>query len=410
MAAGTVERALRTLQLAVRSGKAEEQNRRLFRSGAIPDDLRTEAAVSMYLGTAECVALDEVIDRLARDERFEYMGSSEIDAAGWRFACQACLQRSVDHTKTFITAYARAPESHICYFPIEHLTVPATTELYGVTFLPADEVEKPASPLWTIPQHASVIAVACRGTSRQAMVERARPRAEHALRILRATLREHPGIVDRQLRFRLGESHWFDDRRSGWSVQPDQGWELELHESLLEYATGPRIATLHFQARNDIERRASRALVWIEQFQLSVDPLIGVLSLFYALETLLGDRDGGQKGPRLSLRRATLGAIVRESFQHPIDVVVLYDEVRSRAVHGDEPLAIDERTILSLAWSVRQAVSELLTYAAAEGLTKRSQAVAALESHEHWSRIIDELIRPNPEWEKHVQHLPNASD
>jgi hypothetical protein len=410
VAAATVERALRTLRLAVRSGTGEEQDRRLSRSGAIPDDLRTEAAVSMYLGTAECVALDDVIDRLACDERFEYMGSSELDAAGWRYACQACLQRSVDHTQAFIAAYARTPESHTCYFPIEHLTVPATTELYGVTFLPAGEVEKPASPLWTIPQDASVMAVACRGTSRQAMVERARPDAEHALRLLRATLREHPEIVDRQLRFRLGETHWFEDRLSGWSVQPDQGWELELHESLLEYARRPSIATLPLHPRNDIERRANRALVWIEQFQLSVDPLIGVLSLFYALETLLGDRDGGQKGPRLAVRRATLGAIVRESFQHPIDVVVLYDEVRSRAVHGDEPLPIGERTILSLAWSVRQAVSEFLTYAQAQRVTRRSKVVAALESHEHWSRIIDELIRPNPEWEKHIQHLPNASN
>jgi hypothetical protein len=181
VAAATVERALRTLQLAVRSSTEEEQDRRPFRSGAIPDDLRSEAAVSMYLGAAECVALDEVIDLLARDERFEYMDPSELDAAGWRFACQACLQRSVDHTQAFIAAYARAPESHTCYFPIEHLTVGATTELYGVTFLPAGEVEKPASPLWTIPHDASVIAVACRGTSRQAMAERARPHAEHAL-------------------------------------------------------------------------------------------------------------------------------------------------------------------------------------------------------------------------------------
>ena len=134
-----------------------------------------------------------------------------------------------------------------------------------------------------------------------------------------------------------------------------------------------------------------------------------MLSLCYALETLLGDSDPGQKGPRLAVRRATLGAITSGQFQHPMEVILLYDEVRSSAVHGDTPSPVGEPEFCSLAQSVRHAVSELLTYAEANRLTRRGAVVAALQADEHWSRIIDQLIRPNPAWQGHIEQLPNAA-
>lgn len=408
MAAAAVERALRTLQHAARAREPETPDRRTYRTGQIPDDLQTETAKSMVLWAPECGALDELAQNLADDERFEHMDAKEIDAAAWRFACEAALQRSDDHVKPFLAAHARPLEEHTCYFPVEHLKVPAATELYGVTFLPWADAAKPLSVPWPVPEGASVVAVRCRGTSRKAMAERARPLAEHALRVLRATLREHPGIVDRQLRFRLDESYWFEDGLGGWSLHPEKGWELELHESFLPYATDSSIASLPAEPRNEIERRAHRALTWIEEAQLAVDPLAAVLALFYALETLLGDSDPGQKGPRLAVRRATLGACVRGEFHHPIDVIMLYDAVRSTAVHGDTPSPVSERAQLSLARSVRHAVSEFLTYAETNGLKRRRDVVSSLQADEHWRRIVDELIKPNPEWQEHVKQLPNA--
>ena len=409
MAARTMEQALRTLQHKVRAKEPETPDRSSRRSGVIPEDLQTESSKSMTLWAPERAAFDEAVACIADDERFEYLEAKEIEAAVWRFACQAALQRSENHVAPFVGEHAREPEAHTCHFPIEHLRVPVATELYGVTFLPWNDAPKPQSPGWPIPDGASVVAVPCRGTSRRAMAERARPRAEHALRILRAALREHRGIVDRQLRFRLDESFWFEDGLGGWSLHPEKGWELELHESLLEYATAPRIASLPVYPRNEIERRANRALVWIEQAQLVVDPLAGVLSLFYALETLLGDSDPGQKGPRLAVRRATLGALMSEQFQHPIEVILLYDEVRSSAVHGDTPSPVGEPEFRSLAWSVRHAVNELLTYAEANRLKNRRAVVTALQTDEHWPRIIDQLIRPNPAWQDHLKQLPNAT-
>lgn len=102
MAGPGVERALRTLQLAIRSEGSEDNDRRAWRTGQIPEDLQTEAARSMHLGTRECAALEEAIRWLAGDERFEYMDANQTDAAAWRFACQAALHRSDDHVKAFV--------------------------------------------------------------------------------------------------------------------------------------------------------------------------------------------------------------------------------------------------------------------------------------------------------------------
>ena len=373
-----------------------------YRMGAIPEDLASAEATTLTVDGATSAALTAAVELIGSDERFEYMTETDLDAALWRFVCKAAIDRGPHHVPAFVTEHARTPGDHTCYFTIEHLSVPEERELYGVRFLPADTSDKPENPLFPPPDDASVIAVPCHGTGHAAMTARARTHAEHALRILRATLRDHPGIHDRQLRFRLGENHWMDDRPGGWAVADDKGWELSLHESFIPYATEPKLVSLPHDPRNDVERRSNRALVWLEHAQLATDSLVRTLSLFYALETLLGDGDGGQKGPRLAARRATLGAATTEHFQHPVKVIVFYDEVRSAAVHGDEPMPLPENEISSLAWSVRTGISEYLTYAAERNLTRRSQVVAALEQDEQWAQIVDRFIAPNPEWLRHL--------
>jgi hypothetical protein len=132
--------------------------------------------------------------------------------------------------------------------------------------------------------------------------------------------------------FRLGETFWIDDGSSGWSLDPEKGWELELGEGLEGHIDGQELATLPAVGTTDVERRANRALVWIEQSQFAVDPTIAMLFLFFALEAILGNSSEGLKGPRLALRRAVLGAATADQFTHPTSTLLLYDVVRSNAV------------------------------------------------------------------------------
>ena len=102
----------------------------------------------------------------------------------------------------------------------------------------------------------------------------------------------------------------------------------------------------------------------------------------------------------------TLGAATAGSFEHPVKVIVYYDQVRSAAVHGEEPEPLPENEIASLAWSIRTGISEFLTYADARELTRRWQVVAALESDEYWAEIVENFISPNPNWVKHLKPPP----
>jgi hypothetical protein len=324
----TVEKALEGLQQVLRDPDPPPPAGPVYHA-EIPDDLRADLSV-LSLYAPEKVAFDQVCRLMAEDVHFEYLRDQAIHDAVWRFVCEVVLKRSRGLVKSFVSDHSRDPMETTCYFPVLLLTVKDDLELHSVRLLPRpleeDAERKPGS----------IAAVRCRGTDHQRMAARARPIAEHALRVLRASLRDYNFMPDEQLRFRLGNSMWFDSGASGWSNPPDQGWELELDEELLRTAQQAPLYHLPPEGLNDIERRANVALRWFEQAQLVGDPLMGVLFCFTALEAILGDTSEGLKAPNLAIRRAMLSLLTKEGFRHPSLTFVLYDKVRNAAVHGEE--------------------------------------------------------------------------
>jgi hypothetical protein len=236
------------------------------------------------------------------------------------------------------------------------------------------------------------------------MGERARAVGERALRLLRVTFREEPWLPDRQLRFRLGPVWWFDDTiRAGWTSPAEEGWELELDEALLGHASSQQISTLPAKPNNDVERRAERALEWFEKGQLAVDPIVKLLYLFSALEAILGDRSEKLKASALAVRRAMLGLLTSGGFAHPSRTYLLYDEVRSYAVHGEAPRPISQREADAFAWDVRRAINEFLEYARAQGFARRAPLRRALDEHERRNSVVQGLLRDDPDlWGPHL--------
>jgi hypothetical protein len=204
--------------------------------------------------------------------------------------------------------------------------------------------------------------------------------SKHALRQLRAGLREHRMIPDQQLRFRLGNSYWFDGGGGGWSTRSDQIIDVGLNEELVELATSTEIAELPAEGGTSIEKAARRALQWFDDALLATDPLKEVLYLFFALEGILGDKSDKLKGENLALRRALLSHKLDQGFTHPGRIYGLYDEVRSEAVHGGEPLEVSKSEVSNFQWDVRRAINEFLEYARKEGFSKRGKLLAALDS------------------------------
>lgn len=374
-------------------------------SGRVPADLETEGFKWLLLIADERRALERVRALLARDLRFEHLSEGDTDDATWRFVCAAHDRRSEGLIKRFVSDHAREPEDCMCYFPVELLSVRETVEIYGVRLFPSGAVEQPGLSLGPLPAASPgscVLAAPCTGTNRARMVERARVIAEHALRVLRATLREARFMPDEQLRFRLGEAFWFADSvGAGWAMSPGAGWDLELDEALLSHAVSQEISTLPHSPTNDVERRAHLALRWFDRAQLAVDPILELLYLFFALEAILSDSSEGLKGAALAVRRAVLALFVNDGFTHPARTFVLYDRVRSAAVHGEEPPMVSRREVDTFAWDVRQAINEFLLFARSNGFTRRARVRKALDTDPRRQQVVDGLLKQDPElWGK----------
>ena len=215
-----VERALRTLQHAIRAPMERRTAEPIFQVGRLPDDMA--AALEMKPGEpiglprTELDALEDVRALLAADLRFEYMDAAERERATLRFVCLAHLHRAENQVPEFVADYGREPERSECFLPVEYLAVTEMLTLpSGARLIPGAEVEVPPTfgPV-TAPRVDSCLVVECTGTNLTNMSVRAREAAQHTLRWLRAALRDELGLHERQLRFRLGEVLWFSDRRS----------------------------------------------------------------------------------------------------------------------------------------------------------------------------------------------------
>lgn len=172
----SVEKALGQVQQLAKPRGRQPETRAKWRWGQIPEDLCDDEHDGLELIDAELDTLERLNTALPSDQRFEYMDEKEIDAATWRFVCLASLKPDEDHIDQFISDHARSPQELTCYFPVELLKVPVEMEVHGVKFISAERAKLPER-WWgpdPRPTMESVVAVACKGTSYERMMLRAR--------------------------------------------------------------------------------------------------------------------------------------------------------------------------------------------------------------------------------------------
>lgn len=125
---------------------------------------------------------------------------------------------------------------------------------------------------------------------------------------------------------------------------------------------------------------------------IEADPLKSLLFLFFALEAMLGDRSEGLKAHGLAYRRTLLSLATKESFTDPSRAYLLYDEVRSAAVHGEEAPPVSDDVWRALLWDVRLALNEYLELAARDGFQTRRRVLRYLRGHPDRPRLDDWLL------------------
>ena len=380
------EAALRRLQTAMRQPPRQGRARM---TRALPPELQTEDGQAISLLEDAFKAFEQAKAVLLADVRFEHL-AKEVDDVVWRFAAQAFTNRKEDHLPAFVEQHQRDPVVTTCYIPVEYLKVQAQTEALGISLLPIthERLPSPGFGFTLVSPVGSVAAVGVTGTNYGWMATRARDLAEHALRLMRVALRASMGIHDLQLRFRLGHSYAFAEEHRGWEQGPEAAYELEYGGDLIDLVSGQIVGQLPIEPQNRLQRKAILATRWIERAMFATEPLVALLYLFFALEALLGDKSEGLKAHALAFRRAMLGVATGAGFVHPSETFLLYDKVRSAAVHGEDAPAVSWDQVRSFAWDVRQALNAYLEYARAEKFTKQSQLVHALDSHADRPRLI----------------------
>lgn len=385
--------ALKRLQSLTRRLPSGE---RTVRTRKVPQDIATAEFQWLHLEPDDEQAYQEAEAALLNDLRFEYLDQRAAADALWRFTCQCVADRAADHVTPFIRQRAREILELVCYLPVEHLQAEAETDIAGLRLLPttSNEIPRNGRGFELDPPVRSVAAVRVSGTSLERMADRARVAAERGLRVLRIALRADRGVHDDQLRFGLGEAYAFDDRLSGWARRPGAPIPLALAASSAELVRSQPVAALSAVPRNRLERKAELAVRWMERSMLATEPLVRLLYLFFALESLLGDRQEGEKAGLIALRRAMLSHVMGQGFTHPSQTYHLYDKVRSAAVHGSEPPEVSEADVRLFAWDVREALGEYLRYGQQHGFTRQSHLLAALDNDPDRPRLI-EWIRDN---------------
>ena len=384
-----VSKALTELQRLVRRPAVDDPA--LYVSNVVVDDHEpgSEATTLMLLAD-EHAAISSLVASLKHDLRFEHLPRPGHEL--YRFI-RACLRdRDSDQVTAFVTAHAHEPRPDTVFIPVTSLTIPQEIAIGSIRLLPPDAVELPITPGEHI---RAVAAIPVEGTDANAMVDRARVIAESDLRRFRVALRADRWIHEAQLRFRLGPQFALASGPSGLITPGDVSWDLEVHDELVQTVATQQLAQLPTKPANKLEQQIELALTWIEATYFAPDPMVQAFTLCFALEALLGRKSDGEKGRGLAMRRAVLAQVIRGTFAHPNLIYNVYDQVRSTAVHGEIPPPIDRKVIAELAFDVRLAVDEVLTFARAEGVHKRSKVLAALERQTQWAELDSWLRKLN---------------
>ena len=365
----------------------------------MPDDLADEDGQMLYLDLDEEEAFQRAKRFLADDLRFEHLVQrvgDPLDRQLWRFVCRSALRPADDHVPEFVDENAKEPEERVCFFPVEWLNVQKPVDLVGVRFLPpsSDEVP-PEEPFFSLGSPVgSVLPVPVEGTNLTLMKERAEPVADRALKLLRLMLRQK--VPNMQLRFQLSEGYSFGTRQAGWQLSPDAGVDLTLHQDLIDFSRDHVLASLAGPPVTNLQQKAHRALGWLSDAELAIDPTVALLFRFFALEALLGKKGEQMKGEGLAFRRAMLSVATRGSFTDPFRAYRLYAEVRSAAVHGDDPPEEDPAELQRFAEDANQALIDYVELATNEGFETRRRVLKFLDAHPRRQRLIDWLLQqPN---------------
>lgn len=367
---------------------------------AFEGEFGREDGVTMALDGDQERARVALVETMLEDLRFEHLKKSAADKLSWDFA-YACEQPAEDVDPAgLIWDSAAEPEDRTCWFWIPGMTVPGPMEFSGVAITSVQEHSPPDRFAKRV-EGGAVIGVPCHGTNPSNMRDRARQIAEIALQRLRIALDEEYWILPQHLMFEISEFHWFDTGGTGFRRDARLAIPVEIEPAQVTRFEQQPLLQLPVVPTSEIEEQIAIAVGWVDRASFSADPVVATLFRFFALEALFTKRRESMGLKRIIARRcATLSREVESGYMNPLPMPHLYDQVRSQAVHGEEPHQLSEKSAKFVKGLTAKALSEYMTFASANGFQHRWEVLNALDNSEHRTLLIEGLKRHDPKtWE-----------
>jgi hypothetical protein len=407
----TVEDQLRRLQGALRAPRPEFGSKEAVERMRLINPVTGENTLVAFRRDEWNRAVD-ARESLENDLRFEYLHKPGVQIE--EFVTDCIFKNKETNVGAFVAAHAREPQTRICYLPIESLKVAEPLEVLGVNLLPVDDPSLPSDDLLFKPRETagSVAKVFAFGTDQSLMVGRAREEVSHALRVMRIAFRAERQLHERQLRFKLGSSYALDNGGAGAHTPLDTAWGLDVIPYLADLAATQLIASAHAKPLTNIDRRVDVAIRWMERATFEPDRLLGILFLFFALESLIGDKAGDLKAGPLSFRQMMLSHIVEGHFTNPITTFDFYQVTRSDAVHGESISEVEESMYEQFSSTMLGSLNQYMEIAHREGFTSRRQMRDYLDGHPDRPLLI-KWVRDRgaiPQFEKQFRDLVKYVD
>jgi hypothetical protein len=354
--------------------------------------------------------MNETAIEIETDHRFEWLSTRKIrEELRWVVAASLADPKSRPAAE-FVAKNARKVVTRIAWYSITHLGVQSEFAVDDVAIKPLEEeIRRSVGEEDWDRRTRSIATVAISGVDDGKMMRRARDRIRAALSLLRAIL---PNVLemhaDEQLRFDTGDSCGFvDDPRSfHWLISASQ-FDLSLSEKAIEDI---RAVVRLLPLGSDIQRQLTIAVGWLDRARTTDDMLIRALFLFFALESMLGDKSTGLKAHRLAFVEALLSHNEEGSFREPDRIYFLYDDLRSPAVHGSRDFDVDANDVNALDRRVHTALGNFISVVSREQIVSMRAFHAWLYSHPSATALMEWLRARSPElWTGFIWPPPRTS-
>lgn len=345
-------------------------------------------------------AMRETAEYLAKDLRFEQLDSKQINHAMQWFVAASYVKHP-NLVRSFLDKFAEEIEAVTAWFGVTHLGVETDLRVGDVMITPIpDDLSARSDPEWDL-RTRSIATTIVGGSNRGKMLLRARRVVRFALSVLRAALTEtYDRYDDSQLRFDLADVCGFIDEESHW-----RQYRGSSHADL----TLPADAIASFKAERlgldgvskKIRDKLAIAFGWHDRARETDDLLVRALFLFFGLEALLGDKSEGLKSQSLAFAEALVSLTEDGSFRHPSDLHFLYDEIRSRAVHGSRDFEVTDRDVNFLDEGVTRTIQNFISIVVREKISSVSKFQNWLRVHSRGADLLAVLKEEDPEnWSK----------